>query len=372
MLNALTHHHCHYSYYLNTAVICLYLNPYLQLVVIIIFIIKVKVIVVLVVEVAITAAAASTTTAALLVDLGHDGVRDAFERASDADRFGKMLHAEGGFDLGTPKRWDVKRLSDFCFMGEFEVSLVPQGTLTSPELKGEATDECVITDAGSSCFTIDGLDPPPIDEERHRKSPGIQNNFYDTSTDEFKRPYGTPGAPSGSSGMSLPGFGAESPMPGREKEYEAYKAGQPVGADGGADAAQLERPDGLDPPPIDEERRRKSPGVACNFWDLSTDDFKRPWGTTSGGTTSGGTPAGPVSPASASPAPAAARDESSGLPARVALLESSNERLKLTLSEVIEREEAAKREAEHAKAREEALSRRLEALEARQSDQDAI
>merc|ERR1719174_2653997 len=79
MLNALTHHHCHYSYYLNTAVICLYLNPYLQLVVIIIFIIKVKVIVVLAVEVAITAAAASTTTAALLVDLGHDGVRDAFE-----------------------------------------------------------------------------------------------------------------------------------------------------------------------------------------------------------------------------------------------------------------------------------------------------
>lgn len=30
--------------------------------------------------------------------------------------------------------------------------------------------------------------PPPIDEARRSRSPGLQNNFYDVPTDEFKRP----------------------------------------------------------------------------------------------------------------------------------------------------------------------------------------
>ena len=32
--------------------------------------------------------------------------------------------------------------------------------------------------------------PPPIDDDRRSRSPGLQNNFYDTSTADFKRPHG--------------------------------------------------------------------------------------------------------------------------------------------------------------------------------------
>ena len=37
---------------------------------------------------------------------------------------------------------------------------------------------------------------PPIDDDRRQRSPGLQNNFHDTSTADFKRPYGTVGAAS--------------------------------------------------------------------------------------------------------------------------------------------------------------------------------
>ena len=33
---------------------------------------------------------------------------------------------------------------------------------------------------------------PPIDEERRSRSPGLQNNFYEISTADFKRPHGMP------------------------------------------------------------------------------------------------------------------------------------------------------------------------------------
>ena len=31
---------------------------------------------------------------------------------------------------------------------------------------------------------------PKIDDEMRNRAPGLQNNFYDTSTADFKRPYG--------------------------------------------------------------------------------------------------------------------------------------------------------------------------------------
>jgi len=103
---------------------------------------------------------------------------------------------------------------------------------------------------------------PPVDEERRSKSPGIERNFYDVPQADFKMPHGasmeayppTPAPapevgfgtvprsqyggnqppvtdPRVGRGWSIgasqwqapPGFGAESPVPGREKEYEAMK-----------------------------------------------------------------------------------------------------------------------------------------------------
>ena len=63
-------------------------------------------------------------------------------------------------------------------------------------------------------------------------------------------------------------FGAESPLPGREREYEEYKRknGSPS-ADGGP---------GFRSPPVDDERLKRSPGISKNFYDLSRDEFRKP------------------------------------------------------------------------------------------------
>ena len=60
----------------------------------------------------------------------------AFERPDDATRFATLLEAEG-FDLATPLHWNTNQLSTFCDAGEFELSLVPQGTLITPPSKNE-------------------------------------------------------------------------------------------------------------------------------------------------------------------------------------------------------------------------------------------
>jgi len=149
------------------------------------------------------------------------------------------------------------------------------------------------------------------------------------------------------------GFGAESPYPGREKEYEANQARS--GADGMGGNA---------PPPVDAERRNRSPGIGRNFYDVSTADFKRPHG--------GGEPPAPEGPPSANaqasagygaePIRPTARAQDDELEARVARLERSNAQLEIALSET---KETARREAAEARAREEGLSQRLAALEAR-------
>ena len=46
--------------------------------------------------------------------------------------------------------------------------------------------------------------PPQIDADRRSRSPGLQRNFYDTATTDFKRPYGSP--PTGPE--APPAFGA--------------------------------------------------------------------------------------------------------------------------------------------------------------------
>ena len=79
--------------------------------------------------------------------------------------------------------------------------------------------ESGIQEAGGPAYV-----PPPIDEERRNRSPGLQHNFYDVPTSDFKRPYGmspgAPGPPAPEEG-SPAAYGAESPMPGREQQYAA-------------------------------------------------------------------------------------------------------------------------------------------------------
>lgn len=192
---------------------------------------------------------------------------------------------------------------------------------------------------------------PPVDNSRQNQSPGIAQNFYETSTSDFKRPYGSgggaqpsaaaasaqPPAPSPSpqpraagktlnfaemkagalktllkergvyvedcfdksellkraeqhrdllesppkvadtgkvggqrSSSAKAGFGAseETPIPGREKEYHEFMKNNP----GGATVDNGPRKKG---PAIDNDRANRSPGMARNFYDTPTDDFKK-------------------------------------------------------------------------------------------------
>jgi len=111
------------------------------------------------------------------------------------------------------------------------------------------------------------------------------------STADFKRPHGiargaappAPAAASPAAGAGLSnevfdpsdqsGYGEESPMPGREKEYYARKA------EAAKPAAETALPPARGKAPhIDSDRRDRSPGLQNNFFDTSTADFKRPHG----------------------------------------------------------------------------------------------
>ena len=132
---------------------------------------------------------------------------------------------------------------------------------------------------------------PPIDGDRRSRSPGLQNNFYDVPTSDFKRPFGSGPAPpdeamassasyedvsNGDGGYPAPAaFGAESSMPGREQQYRPQASG--LGGMGGTGDGYAEG--GYSGASIDEERRRRSPGLQKNFYDTPTSDFKRPYGS---------------------------------------------------------------------------------------------
>mmetsp|Transcript_9028 Transcript_9028/g.21181 ORF Transcript_9028/g.21181 Transcript_9028/m.21181 type:complete len:342 (+) Transcript_9028:155-1180(+) len=94
---------------------------------------------------------------------------------------------------------------------------------------------------------------PDIDDDRRNRSPGLQNNFYETPTSDFKRPYGgggggDAGSPNGAGmGMGMggtagyPGQMAGQPMPGGyvdpQQGYSTAQGsqgyGQGYGQDGG-------------------------------------------------------------------------------------------------------------------------------------------
>eukprot|EP00966_Prymnesium_polylepis_P311347 7193304-Prymnesium_polylepis.1 len=83
--------------------------------------------------------------------------------------------------------------------------------------------------------------PPPIDSDRRSRSPGLQNNFYDGSTADFKRPHGMAGG-----AVPTP----EAPAQSLETEDESFMA--QGGNEGAGSSAYV-------PPPIDSDRRSRSP-----------------------------------------------------------------------------------------------------------------
>jgi len=73
----------------------------------------------------------------------------AFEQTDEAQRFAELLEAEG-FDLPQPLEWPADQVSQFCHMNEFQLGIVPTGTLLTPPEKN-----CYDVEAFEE---LDGLD----------------------------------------------------------------------------------------------------------------------------------------------------------------------------------------------------------------------
>merc|ERR1719174_2738230 len=70
-------------------------------------------------------------------------------------------------------------------------------------------DLCIVSEQGTSCIGAPDDQAPPVEEERQRRSPGLARNFFDLSTDDFKKPYVAPaGHPEPSAGSSPPSWEA--------------------------------------------------------------------------------------------------------------------------------------------------------------------
>jgi hypothetical protein len=132
--------------------------------------------------------------------------------------------------------------------------------------------------------------PPPNSGGRHGSSrgpPAVPSDPYGGSAYDEPAQYGqrTPGRqPSPAMANRMKELIAETqrnsieaPMPGREKEYEAFQKqastqGGDSGGEGGSSPASSARPK---PPPIDDDRRNRSPGLTRNFYEMSSSDFKK-------------------------------------------------------------------------------------------------
>ena len=130
--------------------------------------------------------------------------------------------------------------------------------------------------------------------------PYYGSSMGDLRRPDLRRPFGTDAprmpevpptddprqAPAGSRWRPPAGYGAESPMSGREAEYAAIMgqsdAARTTGANEGASAPPVAPPP-VAPPPVDQGRRSLSPGIQNNFYDQAQSDFKRPYGSSPGG-----------------------------------------------------------------------------------------
>eukprot|EP00967_Tisochrysis_lutea_P154165 scaffold305711_cov27-Tisochrysis_lutea.AAC.2 len=141
--------------------------------------------------------------------------------------------------------------------------------LSSSDASSNIHGSGLLESAGESAYAR-----PQIDEERRARSPGLSNNFYDANTSDFKKPYGKPTSdgsfdlgdhPAGiadeiSAESSVWGLAASTPSSSMQSTLEI--AGEAS----------------YDAPPINEDRRSRSPGLINNFFDVPTKDFKKPYG----------------------------------------------------------------------------------------------
>jgi len=167
---------------------------------------------------------------------------------------------------------------------------------------------------------------------------------------------------------AMPVFGALEAQPGRENDFEEARAMSARYIGGSNPRPATAGSENGGGPVIDEERRRRSPGVSSNFWERDQADFKRPFGSV--GPVPEETPPPSVSFGATgreTPMPPGLEDIGVITPTRLQRVEAPNDSRQSPLAEVRAREEAARQEAAVARAREEALSRRVADLEARLS-----
>jgi hypothetical protein len=153
---------------------------------------------------------------------------------------------------------------------------------------------------------------PTIDESTRMKSPGLRNNFFETPTSDFKRPYGSNGAgPTNGTGWGQgmgqgmgmrQGQGMGQGMGQSQGMGQGMRQGQGMGQGHGMGQGQSmgqgmgqqrqqpqQQPQqqnmrmghtmNRNQPAIDESTRMKSPGLRNNFFETPVSDFKRPYGS---------------------------------------------------------------------------------------------
>jgi hypothetical protein len=84
----------------------------------------------------------------------------AFQQNTEAERFATLLQGEG-FDMAQPMEWQHDQLVQFCEMGQFEVGVVPTGTLLTPPTHNEYDMEAfnqLNEEQGLECSVADKMD----------------------------------------------------------------------------------------------------------------------------------------------------------------------------------------------------------------------
>eukprot|EP00617_Octactis_speculum_P024482 CAMPEP_0185756574 /NCGR_PEP_ID=MMETSP1174-20130828/14997_1 /TAXON_ID=35687 /ORGANISM="Dictyocha speculum, Strain CCMP1381" /LENGTH=471 /DNA_ID=CAMNT_0028435593 /DNA_START=185 /DNA_END=1600 /DNA_ORIENTATION=+ len=117
-----------------------------------------------------------------------------------------------------------------------------------------------------------------IEEERRRKSPGLQNNFYDTPNDDFKQPYGGDAAQAPPAAATRASDDIAVLPNGSAKGYGAESMPDPRGVSQARRALWTASDSRSGRDSIEEESRRKSPGFGGNF-DVTSTDNQRTWNT---------------------------------------------------------------------------------------------
>ena len=153
---------------------------------------------------------------------------------------------------------------------------VAEGEVVEPALNGIPSRA-----AGRAPAALD------IDDERRGRSPGIQHNFYDIPTADFKKPHTWAKGGHSWTNTAKPQSAPGAPVQDEEASWnhDAWFQSQQAQAEAQQQAAAAAAAPGpaRAKPAIDDERQRRSPGIEHNFYDIPTADFKKPHTWAKGG-----------------------------------------------------------------------------------------